>query len=100
MIDPPVSMPVQPLGMKGCQYVRLDKAGGRKDEREDGDDLDEDEDVVGAGRLANAAHQDDGEHHHDEERRDVEAEVPAGLVEVVCRRGPAGRWADRQARST
>ncbi len=40
--------------------------------------------VVGGGRLANAAHQNDGEDQHDEEGGNVEAEVPAGMVEPVA----------------
>ena len=57
-------------------------------------------DVVGLGRLANAAHQHHCEQHHDEERRNVEAEVPAGIVDDSCPADPAGRRADRRARST
>ena len=60
------------------------KLDGGDDEGENGDDFDEDEDVVGARRLADAADQDDRENHHDEECGDVEAEVPAGIVEVVA----------------
>ena len=40
--------------------------------------------VVGGGGLADAAHQDDGEEHDDEEGGDVEAEVPAGVVDIVA----------------
>ena len=40
--------------------------------------------VVGAGRLANAAHQDHGENQDDEEGGNIEAEVPAGMVEPVA----------------
>ncbi len=40
--------------------------------------------VVGGRRLANAAHQNDREKHDDEEGGDVEAEVPAGCVDVVA----------------
>ena len=72
------------VGHEGMPVVRLDEAGRGEDEDEDGGDLDEDEDVVGAGRLANAAHEDDGENHHDQKRGDVEAEVPAGGVEVFA----------------
>ena len=61
----------------------LDETGCGDDEDENGDDLDEDQDVVGAGRLADAAHQHNGENHDDEEGGNVEAEVPAGRVEIV-----------------
>ena len=49
------------------------------------DDLQQHHDVVGLGRFADAAHQHHGQQHDDEERRDVEAEVPAGRVEHRCR---------------
>ena len=51
---------------------------------EDGGDFDEHHDVVGAGGLADAADEDDGEDHDDEEGGDVEAGVPAGGVDVVA----------------
>ncbi len=63
---------------------RLDEAGRGADERQDRDDFDQDKDVVGAGRLADAAYQHDGENHDDEEGGNVEAEVPAGCVEVFA----------------
>ncbi len=68
------------IGHEGVPVDGLDEAGCRSDEREDGDDLDEDEDVVGASGLADAADEDHGEDHDDEEGGDVEAEVPAGGV--------------------
>ena len=43
-----------------------------------------DHDVVGVRGFANAANEDDGEQHHDDEGRPVEAEVPAGAVEWVA----------------
>ena len=65
----------------------------REDEDQDGDQLEPHHHVVGAGRLANAAHQNHGEHQHDEKGGDVESEVPAGVVEPFpgrsCR--PSGR---------
>ena len=73
------------IGHEGMPVVRLDEAGCGDDEDEDGGDLDEDHDVVGARRLADAAHQDHRQDHHDEERREFEAEVPAGIVEIVAR---------------
>src|SRR5438874_550044 len=63
---------------------------GREDETrwvdnkdQDGDDFEQNHDVVGFGRFANAAHQDGGEDHHDDERRPIEAEMPAGSIERV-----------------
>ena len=56
----------------------MDEVQADEDEGEDRDDLDQHHDVVGAGGLADAAHEDDGEQNDDEERRNVEAEVPAG----------------------
>ena len=66
--------------------VRFDEAGGGEDEDQNGGDLDHDQDVVGAGRLADAADQNHRQDHDDEEGGNVEAEVPAGLVEVVARK--------------
>ena len=107
------------VGHEGMPVVRLDEAGGGEDEDQDGGDLDQHHDVVGARRLADAAHQDHGEDHDDEEGGNVEAEVPAGLVEIVagqilqaggqiggrdppaaadgCRTSPAGRRCARQS---
>ena len=84
MMEPPARTPAPAVGHEGMPVVRLDEAGRGEDEDEDGGDLDQHHDVVGARRLADAADQDDGEDHHDEERGDVEAEVPAGIVEVVA----------------
>ncbi len=46
--------------------------------------LNRDHHVVGGGGLADAAHQNHREEHDDEEGGNVEAEVPAGVVEVVA----------------
>ena len=70
------------------------------DEDQDGDDLEQHHDVVGLGRLADAADQDHGEDHDDEEGGDVEAEVPAGRVEHVALQILRGRREDRRARSS
>ncbi len=45
------------VGHEGMPVVRLDEAGAGKDEDQNGGDLDQHHDVVGAGRLADAAHQ-------------------------------------------
>ena len=60
------------------------KLSAEEDEDEDGGELDQHHDVVGARGLADAADEDDGEQKDDEEGGDVEAEVPAGLVDVVA----------------
>ena len=56
----------------------------KKTKSEDGGDLDEHHDVVGAGGLADAADEDDGEEEDDEEGGDVEAGVPAGGEDVFA----------------
>ena len=56
----------------------------KKTKSEDGGDLDQHHDVVGAGGLADAADEDDGEEEDDEEGGDVEAEVPAGGEDVFA----------------
>ncbi len=66
--------------------MRLDETGSGKDEDQDGGHLDQHHDVVGASRLADAAHQEHRQEHHDQEGRNVEAEMPAGSVEVVARK--------------
>ena len=73
------------VGHEGMPVVGLDEAGSGKDEDEDGGDFDEDHDVVGACRLADAADQDHGEDHDNEEGGNVEAEMPAGVVEIAAR---------------
>ncbi len=72
------------VGHEGMPVVGLDEAGSGEDEDQDGGHFDEHHDVVGAGRLADAAHQQDGEEHDHQEGGNVEAEVPAGLVNVVA----------------
>ena len=62
----------------------MDEADDREDEDQNGDQLEAHHHVVGAGRLADAAHQNHGEHEHDEKGGNVEAEVPAGMVEPVA----------------
>ena len=72
------------VGHEGMPVVGLDEAGAGNDEDQDGGNLDQHHDVVGAGRLADAAHQDHGENHDDEKGGNVEAEVPSGWIEVVA----------------
>ncbi len=81
---------------------RVNEVDGGGDEDQDGDELDADHHVVGRSRLANAADQDDSEDEDNEKGGNVEAEVPAGMVEPVAgqilqafrqigRRDPSGR---------
>ena len=49
------------VGHEGMPVAGMDEADGGEDEDEDGDELDADHHVVGRGRLADAADQDDGE---------------------------------------
>jgi len=72
------------IGHEGMPVVGLDEAGAGKDEDQDGGHLDEHHDVVCASRLADAADQEHGEEHDDEEGGNVEAEVPSGFVEIVA----------------
>ena len=65
--------------------VRLDEAGAGKDEDQNGRRLDQYHDVVGARRLADAAHQNHRQEHHHQEGGNVEAEVPAGGINIVAR---------------
>ena len=62
----------------------LDEVRAGADEEEDGAEFEQDHDVVGAGGLADATDEDDGDEEDDEEGGDVEAEVPAGGVDVVA----------------
>src|ERR1700761_6431816 len=62
--------------------VQIAEGGG--DEDQNGSNLDRDHEVVGFGRLAYAAHEDDGEQQNDEEGWDVESEVPARVVDGVA----------------
>ena len=63
---------------------RMNEAHADEDERQDGRDLQQDHDVVGLGRFANPAHQYHRQDQDDQERWDVEAEVPARVVENVA----------------
>ena len=57
----------------------------KKDKGQDCGDFDQHHDVVGAGGLADAEHQDDGEEtDYDDEGGDIEAGVPAGGVDVFA----------------
>ena len=86
MMEPPVRTPDQPLGMKGCQLEGWMKLMTEKTKMRMAMSLKPTihHHVVGGGGLANAAHQNDGDEHDDEEGGDVEAEVPAGVVDIVA----------------
>ncbi len=62
----------------------MNEADDGEDEDEDRSQLESHHYIVGRGRLANAAHQNDREDEHDEERGNVEPEVPAGMIEPVA----------------
>src|ERR1700732_3939024 len=62
----------------------MDKMQTKSHENQDSDDLQHHHNVVGFGGFANSAHQYDGEQHHDNERRPVETEMPAGTVKWVA----------------
>src|SRR5260370_60768 len=71
------------VGREGMPVRGMNEARGKADEHEDSDDFEENHDVVGFGGLANAAHQDHRKQHDDDERRPVEAQMPAGGIEQV-----------------
>ena len=83
---------------EGMIVCGMNEAHAHEDERQDGGDFQQDHDVVGLRRFANAAHQHHRQQQYDEKRGDVEAEVPAGRVErVVLQIGEAAgqvRWRD------
>ncbi len=80
--DGPTGQHARPtVGHKGMPVGRMNEADDGEDEDEDGDEFEAHHHIVGRGRLADAAHQDDGEDHDDEKGGDVEAEVPTGRIE-------------------
>ena len=81
------------IGREGMPVGRMNEARRKADEDEDGDDLQQDHDVVGLGRFADAAHQDHREEHHDDEGGPVEAEVPARGRRARFLQDPTGRRA-------
>ncbi len=64
--------------------VGVDQMGGEADEHQDRADFQQHHDVVGARRLANAAHQHERQQHHHYEGRDIEAEMPARVVQRIA----------------
>src|SRR5215472_10633791 len=62
----------------------MDVVRGGDDESEDRGNFQNDHGVVRLGRFSNPAHQDHGQDHYDQERRDVKAEVQPGFVEHVA----------------
>jgi hypothetical protein len=60
--------------------VGPDEGGAEEDEDQDGRNLDQHHHVVGLRRLADTAYQHHRQQHHDQEGRNVEAEVPARRV--------------------
>src|ERR1035437_993427 len=72
------------VGHERMIVAGVNERDAEKDEREDGGDLDQHHDVIGAGGLADAEHQDDGEDEDDEECGEVEAAMPAREEDVVA----------------
>jgi len=90
------------VGGEGRVVGGMDEVQANEHEGEDSDELDEHHDVVGAGRFADAADEDYGEDDNDEEGRDVEAEVPAGLIDeaAIQRLFAAGKKSGREPART
>ncbi len=59
-------------------------ARSKNHEYHDGRDLEQHHDVIGVRRFADAAHEDDGEQHHNDERWPIESKVPARIVERIA----------------
>jgi hypothetical protein len=75
----------------------MNEAHAHEDESQDGRDFQQDHDVVGLRRFANAAHQHYRQQQHDEKRGNIEAEVPTGRVQrVVLQIGKAARQVGRR----
>ena len=72
------------VGREGVVVRGMDEAGAEADEEQDGGDLDQHHDVVGARGFADAADENDGEDEDDEEGGNVEAGVPSGSVDGVA----------------
>jgi hypothetical protein len=71
------------VGHERMPVAGMDEADDGEDEDEDRNQLKSHHHIVGRGGLANAAHQDDRQDQDDEEGRNIEAEVPARMVEPV-----------------
>src|SRR5208282_3997782 len=74
------------VGHEGMPVGGMNEADHGHHKDQDGDELEAHHHVVGGSGFANAADQDDREHQNNEERWDIEAEVPAGMVEPVSRK--------------
>jgi hypothetical protein len=80
------------IGRERMPVRRVDVVRRETDEDKDRDDFHQHHDVVGLGGFANAAHENHGEEHHDDEGGPVETKVPAGLIErVACEVAEAAR---------
>ena len=70
---------------------RVNEARARDDKYQDGGDLKQDHDVVGARRFADPPDQDDGQNQHDKKGGKIEAQMPARLVDSIALKvGEAG----------
>src|SRR6202044_2724061 len=73
--DRPASKNSRPsIGSEGMPIAGMDKVQTKSDKNQDRDDLQHHHHVIGFGGFSNSAHQYDGEQHHDNESRPVEAE--------------------------
>ena len=96
MMEPPVSTPLHPLGIERVIVRRVDEAEAGEDEDQDGGDFEQDHDVVGLRRLANAADEHDREEHDDKNAGMLKPKCQPGCVEIIlparsCM--PVGRYA-------
>ena len=70
----------------------FDKARSGNEKGKNGRDFQQHHYVVGLGRFANSAHQHNGNDHHDQECRDVEAEMPSRLINKISGQIRQSRW--------
>ena len=68
----PGQQPLKTVREKGLVVGRVDGAGRAEDENQDRGDLDEHHGVVRLGTFANTSHEQDGQNHQDEKRRQIE----------------------------
>ena len=72
------------IGHEGMPVGGMNEADDGEDEDQNRNQLESHHHIVGRGRLADAAHQDHRKEHDDEKGGNIEAEVPAGIVETVA----------------
>jgi len=72
------------IGREGVIVRGMNESRSEADEHQDSDDLEKHHDVVGFGGFANAADQNHGQKHNDDEGGPVETEMPTRAVEHVA----------------